>query len=118
MTRVLNIIAMDDTQQSSQKGLPGVLHAKTQALGDRLKRARKRRHLTLVGCADATGVSVIALRRIERGDPRVSFSDLLQLLYYFGLACDIDGLCRTHHDRLAPDLRPGAAIPLAFDIDN
>lgn len=66
----------------------------TQALGERLRLARRRRKLSTVLFAENMGVSRETLRRLEAGDPNVALGTYLRALCVLGLDKDIDAIAR------------------------
>jgi transcriptional regulator with XRE-family HTH domain len=65
-----------------------------QALGERLRLARRRRKLSTVVFAEQMGVSRETLRRLEAGDPNVALGTYLRALSLLGLDKDIDAIAR------------------------
>ena len=76
-----------------QRPLPTAAR-QTQALGERLRLARRRRKLTTVVFAEQMGVSRETLRRLEAGDPNVALGTYLRALHVLGLDKDIDAIAR------------------------
>jgi transcriptional regulator with XRE-family HTH domain len=82
-----------------------------EALGERLRLARRRRHLTSVLFAERMGVSRDTLHRLEKGDPGISLGTYLRALRVLGLDADIeliardDVLGRQLQDELLPRRR-------------
>lgn len=58
-------------------------------LGENLRLAGKRRTYTQTQIAERTGLSRLTIRRIERGDPRVSIGHYLSVLSVLGLSEDL-----------------------------
>jgi transcriptional regulator with XRE-family HTH domain len=58
-------------------------------LGVNLKLARKRRKLSAIQVAERAGIARSTLQLIEKGDPGVSMSAYLQVLFVLGLEKDI-----------------------------
>ncbi|WP_440866473.1 helix-turn-helix domain-containing protein [Symbiopectobacterium purcellii] len=67
-------------------------------LGTDLALARRRRHITQVSMAERLGISVATLRRLEKGDPRISMGTLAQSLLILGELEKINGLLDTATD--------------------
>lgn len=65
-----------------------------QALGERLRLARRRRKLSTVLFAEHMGVSRETLRRLEAGDPNVALGTYLRALTVLGLDKDIETVAR------------------------
>jgi transcriptional regulator with XRE-family HTH domain len=61
-----------------------------EALGQRLRLARKRRRISAVLMAQRVGVSRDTLHRIEKGDPVVGLGTYLRVLRVLGLDTDLD----------------------------
>ena len=76
-----------------QRPLPTTAQ-QTQALGERLRLARRRRKLSTVVFAEQMGVSRETLRRLEAGDPNVALGTYLRALSLLGLEKDIDAIAR------------------------
>lgn len=64
--------------------------AKLAALGERLRDARLRRHVSQEAMAARVGVSRPTLRHMEQGDPSVNLSTLARVLTVLGLESDLD----------------------------
>jgi len=63
-----------------------------EALGDRLRLARKRRRISAVLMAERVGISRDTLHRVEKGDATVSLGTYLRVLRVLGLDADLDRL--------------------------
>lgn len=63
-----------------------------QALGDRLRLARKRRRLPMQAVAARAGISRQTLYNVENGDPSVTLGTYLRVLAVLGLDQDLDRL--------------------------
>ena len=63
-------------------------------VGDNLRLARLRRHLSTTQIAERAGISRPTLTAIERGDPTVSFGAYAMVLFCLGLEQDIELLGR------------------------
>jgi transcriptional regulator with XRE-family HTH domain len=61
-----------------------------EALGDRLRAARKRRHFAVTTVAARAGVSRQTLYNVENGDPSVTLGTYLRVLTVLGLDADLD----------------------------
>ena len=59
-------------------------------LGERIRLARLRRKITQDLLARRAGMSRETLRRIEAGDPGVSFGSMANVLHSLGLHSDLD----------------------------
>ncbi|HAS83411.1 MAG TPA: transcriptional regulator [Verrucomicrobia bacterium] len=64
------------------------------ALGERLKLARRRRHLTAVLLSERAGVSRATLYKIEKGDPSVAMGYYAAVLDVLGLESELDLLAK------------------------
>lgn len=64
--------------------------AKLTALGQRLREARLRRHVSAGAMAARVGVSRMTLRRLEAGDPAVSLATAARALTVLNLESDLD----------------------------
>lgn len=67
-------------------------------LGADLALARRRRHLTQASMAERIQTSVATLRRLERGDPRISLGTVTQAFLVLGELEKINGLLDTATD--------------------
>jgi transcriptional regulator with XRE-family HTH domain len=63
-----------------------------QALGDRLRLARKRRRLPMQAVAARAGISRQTLYNVENGDPSVTLGSYLRVLAVLGLEQDLERL--------------------------
>ncbi|MEU6817855.1 XRE family transcriptional regulator [Streptomyces sp. NPDC046860] len=82
------------------------------AMGSRLRAARERRGLTLVGVSCATGISTSTLSRIETGRRKPTLEAVLHLSKEYGVS--LDELAGTAP---APAAEPRATAPLSFGDD-
>ena len=62
------------------------------ALGERLRLARLRRHLTTTAVAQRAGISRTSLYKAERGDPTISLGMYVRILATMGLDNDVNML--------------------------
>lgn len=69
--------------------IPAALAAKLAALGERLRRHRKRLGVGMVAAAEAAGMSRVTLHRIERGEPSVSMGAYLSAAAALGLELEV-----------------------------
>ncbi|MHA4808940.1 helix-turn-helix domain-containing protein [Flavitalea flava] len=60
-----------------------------KGLGENVKLARKRRRLSEIQVAERAGIARSTLQLIEKGDPGVSMSAYLQVLFILGLEKDL-----------------------------
>jgi transcriptional regulator with XRE-family HTH domain len=60
-----------------------------QALGERLRLARRRRQMTAQQVAMAAGITRVTLRRVEAGEPGVLMGTYLRVMSALGLAQDL-----------------------------
>jgi transcriptional regulator with XRE-family HTH domain len=65
-----------------------------EALGNRLRLARLRRHMAQKEVAARADVDRLTLSRLERGDLAVSLAVLVRVLGVLGLAADLDNLAK------------------------
>jgi transcriptional regulator with XRE-family HTH domain len=79
------------------------------ALGERLRLARKRRKISTLLMAERAGISRDTLNRVEKGDPAVSLGTVLRILRVLGLDADLDFL--AGEDRLGRKLQDLALDP-------
>src|SRR4051812_41986971 len=59
------------------------------ALGERLRRERKRQKVTAVAASEAAGLSRVTLHRIERGEASVAIGAWVAVADALGLALDL-----------------------------
>jgi len=69
-------------------------------LGEDTSRARRRRQLTQASLAERSGVSLATIKRLEKGDARVSLEALARVLSVFGELPRLDALLDTGQDAL------------------
>jgi transcriptional regulator with XRE-family HTH domain len=60
-----------------------------QALGENIRLARLRRHLSTTMIAERAGMTRMTLRAIERGEPTVSMGAYANVLFSLGLEKDL-----------------------------
>lgn len=63
-----------------------------EALGDRLRLARKRRRLPMQAVATRAGISRQTLYHVENGDPSVTLGTYVRVLAVLGLERDLEQL--------------------------
>ena len=76
---------MADTRQDSKSPVATSL----TALGERLRRERKRQKVTAVAASEAAHISRVTLHRIERGEPGVAIGAWIAAADALGLAFDL-----------------------------
>lgn len=83
---------MSKISDMPRRTLPALPSSSRQlnALGERLRLARRRRRITAVLMAQRVGVSRDTLNRVEKGDPAVSLGTYLRVLRVLGLDADLD----------------------------
>jgi transcriptional regulator with XRE-family HTH domain len=77
-------------------------------IGTRLRRLRKKNHLTQSELARQIGIQQSDLSRMEKGEYRVSLDNLFRILSVFGM-----GVAEFFED--APDTQPPTTQPLSFE---
>lgn len=89
-----------------------------QALGERLRLARRRRKLTAEYVAEKVGITRVTLRRAEAGEPGVQMGTYVRVLAALGLAQDLVLVARDdlfgrglQDDALAKRAAPKTALP-------
>jgi transcriptional regulator with XRE-family HTH domain len=60
-----------------------------QLLGENIKLARKRRGFTQTLISERTGLSRLTVRKVERGDPKVTLGHYVAVLSVLGLVDDL-----------------------------
>lgn len=75
-----------------------------QKLGQDLALARRRRRLTQKSMAERIQTSVATLRRMEKGDARISFGLIAQAFFVLGELGRIDSLLDTANDEIGLSL--------------
>jgi transcriptional regulator with XRE-family HTH domain len=73
-------------------------------LGEDLSLARRRRMLTQESMAERIQTSVATLRRLEKGDPRISVGVIAQALLVLGELDKVSGLLDTATDEIGLSL--------------
>ncbi len=71
------------------KTMPRVLSKHLEIMGEQIKLARKRRHLSMQDIADRATVSRLTISKVENGDPTVSIGIYARVLYALNLEKDI-----------------------------
>ncbi len=80
--------------------LPAPAARAAAKLGRDLSLARRRRRLTQASLAERAGVGLNTLRRLEKGDPKVSLEALARVLLVLGEAERLANLLDTGTDEL------------------
>ncbi|TAK51911.1 MAG: XRE family transcriptional regulator [Gammaproteobacteria bacterium] len=75
-------------------------HRAVAKLGADLSRARRRRQITQASLAERSGMSLATIKRLERGDARVSMEALVRVLYVLGELARLEQLLDTGDDEL------------------
>lgn len=73
------------------------------ALGERIRLARKRRHLSMMAVAGRAGISRTSLYKVERGDASITLGMYVRVLATMGLDSDINAIATD--DRLGRRLQ-------------
>lgn len=84
--------------KTSTRPIPTPVTRAIKRLGANLALARRRRHLTQASMAERIQISVATLRRLEKGDPRISIGTLAQACLVLGELEKINGLLDTATD--------------------
>ena len=71
------------------KMMPRALSQILELMGEQIKLARKRRHLSMQDIADRATVTRLTMSRVEHGDPTVSMGIYARVLYALNLEKDI-----------------------------
>ena len=91
------------------EGIPtGVLSA-LKVVGENIRIARKRRKFSATKLAKLAGTTRETLRRIETGNPGVSFGFVVSVLWILGLSDDIKNLAAPEKDILGLTLETARA---------
>ena len=69
--------------------MPRALSQILELMGEQIKLARKRRHLSMQDIADRATVTRLTISRVEHGDPTVSMGIYARVLYALNLEKDI-----------------------------
>jgi transcriptional regulator with XRE-family HTH domain len=90
-----------------------MLDAQLSGLGARLSLARRHRRLRQRELAQLVGVTVVTLRKLERGHGGVSLATAVKALVAVGLGAELERLCRGHNREQARShkAKAGAAVP-------
>jgi transcriptional regulator with XRE-family HTH domain len=78
--------------------LPQASRESLAALGLRIRRARKRRALTIVELARCSYASPVTVRKVERGDPTLSLGVLAAVLFCLNMGLEFDKMARFEAD--------------------
>ena len=78
--------------------IPAPVARALKKLGEDLALARRRRHITQVSMAQRIQTSVATLRRMEKGDPRISIGTIAQAFHVLGELVKIGSLLDTAAD--------------------
>ena len=71
------------------KMMPRALDQAMKQMGEQLKLARKRRHLSMQDIAERATVTRLTVSKVEQGDPTVSMGIYARVLYALNLEKDI-----------------------------
>ena len=71
------------------KMMPRALDQAMRQMGEQLKLARKRRHLSMQDIAERATVTRLTVSKVEHGDPTVSMGIYARVLYALNLENDI-----------------------------
>lgn len=71
------------------KKMPRVLERAMKQMGEQIKLARKRRHLSMADIAERATVTRLTVSKVEHGDPTVSIGIYARVLYALNLEKDI-----------------------------
>lgn len=69
--------------------MPRRLSTVLGTVGEQIRLARLRRHITISHLAEAASCSSLTIMRIEKGSPKVSFGAYARVLYSLGLEQDL-----------------------------
>lgn len=95
------------------------LERQLQALGLRIKLARKRRQITILQMAERVGVSRVTYADIEAGKPSISLGHVAKTLQALGMAKFIDAIASD--DVIGRELQDSSLLPelhSSFDSNN
>ena len=71
------------------KMMPRALEQALKQMGEQIKLARKRRHLSMQDIAERATVNRLTVSKVEHGDPTVSIGIYARVLYALNLEKDI-----------------------------
>jgi len=74
-----------------------------RAMGENLRLARRRRKITARMMAERANLSLMTLRAIERGSPRVAMSHYMSVIFCLGFQDDVSRIAAD--DALGRDLQ-------------
>jgi transcriptional regulator with XRE-family HTH domain len=92
-------------KSKSLSSIPLPVRGLLKKLGEDISEARKRRRISTATMAERSRVSRPTLRRIERGDPKVSLGIVATVLFVLGLHHRLSDLADASQDRLGLDLQ-------------
>jgi transcriptional regulator with XRE-family HTH domain len=95
-------------QSKSLASIPMPVRGLLKKLGEDIAEARKRRRISTTTMSERARVSRPTLRRIEHGDPKVSFGIVATVLFVLGLHSRLSDLADASQDRLGLDLQSEA----------
>ncbi len=73
---------------------PQSLARKLNLLGEQIRLARQRRHLTMAMVSERAGITRVTLSKIEQGSPNVTMGAYANVLFALGLSDNITLLAR------------------------
>lgn len=71
------------------KVMPRALSQALELMGEQIKLARRRRHLSMQDIADRATVTRLTVSKVERGDPTVSMGIYARVLFALNLEKDL-----------------------------
>lgn len=106
------------------KGLPAGVHDLLSEVGRNIRIARKRRRMTITALAEKLMVSAPTVRKLERGDPTISFGVVVSALWVMGLDDQVGRLAAPADDEqglqaelLRIEQRSGRKKAVVDDLD-
>ena len=93
------VAIMANTKRFTE-GLPDELGDLMSVLGANLRVARKRRRMSIAAMAKTIMVSPPTVRKLEAGDPTISFGIVVAALWTLGMAGKLKGLAAPETDEI------------------
>ncbi len=100
----MEAIKLKNSSYTSDKALSSPVSRALKKLGHDLALARRRRRFTQASMAERLQTSVATLRRLEKGDSRVSLGLVAQALFVLGALEKMNGLLDTANDEIGLSL--------------
>ena len=91
-------------RSSIKDSLPPRLGRSLAKLGQDIRDARRKRHLTVEMMVERTGVSKATYLKVEKGDPSVSMGTYATVLFILGMSERLADVADSRHDSIGREL--------------